>query len=292
MKNILPSKSDFLGRAKQGKIFPLYAELDLPSLTPLAAFEAVGSPRPAVLLESARVNEKTGRYSFVAAEPYLIFKSRGDNLELELSATPTGRFGRRASMKRKPLQKLRELLSNYRTETSAGLPPFTGGAVGVSPEQPHRSTARPATNAAFGIWKRRMEVTSSLGTLRLDAPGGPAEEEDHVESGHLGDDGLSSERVAVPRHISGLSDLRPACLLVDAAVEREELIERRAVDIVQLDVNRAGGITEALINAKAAAGNPVGDLKPPTSATQTGCRRGRPRCRGPARPRACCRRGT
>ncbi len=130
MQNILPSKSDFLGHAKEGKIFPLYVELDLPLLTPLAAFKAVGSSRPSALLESARVNEKTGRYSFVTAEPYLIFKSRGDNVELELSATPAGKFGRHASMKKKPLQKLRELLSNYRTEKVAGLPPFTGGAIG------------------------------------------------------------------------------------------------------------------------------------------------------------------
>ncbi len=34
-------------------------------------------------------------------------------------------------MKRKPLLKLRELLNNYRTERIAGLPPFTGGAVGL-----------------------------------------------------------------------------------------------------------------------------------------------------------------
>ncbi len=130
MKNILPSKNDFLEQAKRGKILPLYAELDLPLLTPLAALDAVGSSRPMALLESARVNEKTGRYSFVTAEPYLIFRSRGDDVELELPATPAGRFGRRASMKKKPLQKLRELLSNYRMEKVAGLPPFTGGAIG------------------------------------------------------------------------------------------------------------------------------------------------------------------
>src|SRR4030067_3776863 len=98
MKNIQPSKSDFLERAKQGKILPLYAELDLPSLTPLAALEAFGSSRPAALLESARVNEKTGRYSFVTAEPDLIFRSRGDDGELEMPATPAGRIGSSASM--------------------------------------------------------------------------------------------------------------------------------------------------------------------------------------------------
>ena len=45
-----------------------------------------------------------------------------------------------------------------------------------------------------------MEVTSSLGTLRLDAPGGPAEEEDHVESRHVRDDGLPEK--VWPYHVT------------------------------------------------------------------------------------------
>ena len=76
------------------------------------------------------MNDRIGRYSFVTADPYLIFKSRGDVVELSLPATPVGKYGRRASMNRKPLVKLRELLSNYRTARVDGLPPFTGGAVG------------------------------------------------------------------------------------------------------------------------------------------------------------------
>ena len=77
-----------------------------------------------------------------------------------------------------------------------------------------------------------MDVTSSLGTLRLDAPGGPAIDEDHAESRHVRGDGLPRKRVAVPRHVSGLADLRPSRLLVDAAVEREELVERRPEEVV------------------------------------------------------------
>ena len=76
------------------------------------------------------MNEKTGRYSFVTADPYLIFRSKGETVELSLPATPAGKYGKRAAMKRKPLQKLRELMSNYRTARIPGLPPFTGGAIG------------------------------------------------------------------------------------------------------------------------------------------------------------------
>jgi len=111
-------------------ILPLSAEIDATRLTPLAALEAVRADGFPVLLESARVNDKTGRYSFVASDPYLIFTSRGEDVELSLPATPAGKYGKRASLQRKPLVKLCELLANYRTGRVAGLPPFTGGAIG------------------------------------------------------------------------------------------------------------------------------------------------------------------
>ncbi len=130
MNTINPSKTEFLDALRSGKILPLSSEIDVPGLTPLAALEALGKESYPVLLESARVNDKIGRYSFVTADPYLIFKSRGDSVELSLPVTPTGKYGRRASMDRKPLMKLRGLLANYQTARIDGLPPFTGGAVG------------------------------------------------------------------------------------------------------------------------------------------------------------------
>ncbi|HEY6012043.1 MAG TPA: anthranilate synthase component I family protein [Nitrospirota bacterium] len=130
MDMIKPSKQVFLDAARTGKIMPLAAELDSGALTPLAVLDVLRTERFPVLLESARTNDRTGRYSFVTADPYLIFRSRGDAVELDLPATPAGKYGKRAAMKRKPLKKLRELLANYRTERIAGLPPFTGGAVG------------------------------------------------------------------------------------------------------------------------------------------------------------------
>ncbi len=130
MDTIVPRKEEFLRIIESGKISPLSLEIDSTRISPLAALESLKHLGHPVLLESARINARTGRYSFVAADPYLIFKSRGDTVELELPATPAGKYGRRASTKRKPLLKLRELLSNYRTERVVGLPPFTGGAVG------------------------------------------------------------------------------------------------------------------------------------------------------------------
>ncbi len=130
MDTILPAKDFFLAASCTDRIFPLFREIDLPGLTPLSALEALGPTDNCVLLESARIHDKIGRYSFAAANPYLIFRSSGDQVELSLPDVPSRKFGRRATLKKKPLGKLRELMANYRTERVPGLPPFTGGAVG------------------------------------------------------------------------------------------------------------------------------------------------------------------
>jgi anthranilate/para-aminobenzoate synthase component I len=124
------TKKEFLELLRQSFIMPLASEICVPGLTPLIALEALRHDGYPVLLESARVNEKTGRYSFVTADPYLIFKAHRDSVELILPKTPEGKYGRRATTKRKPLEKLRELLNNYRTIRIPDLPPFAGGAIG------------------------------------------------------------------------------------------------------------------------------------------------------------------
>jgi para-aminobenzoate synthetase component 1 len=130
MESRSPSKESFLVSVSEGKLFPLWTEVEKPGLTPLMALEAMRTMGHPVLLESARVHERIGRYSFVTADPYLIFRSKKESVELSLPATPKGKYGRRATMNRRPLAKLRELMANYRTERVPGLPPFTGGAVG------------------------------------------------------------------------------------------------------------------------------------------------------------------
>jgi para-aminobenzoate synthetase component 1 len=125
-----PTRKEFFEHLHRGSIMPLALEICIPGLAPLTALEALRHDGYPVLLERARINEKIGRYSFVTADPYLIFKSRGDTVELILPKTPEGKYGRRATMQRKPLEKLRELINNYRTVRMPSLPPFTGGAVG------------------------------------------------------------------------------------------------------------------------------------------------------------------
>src|SRR5664279_3291508 len=76
-----------------------------------------------------------------------------------------------------------------------------------------------------------MGVTSSLGTLGLDASRGRAVVKFHLENRGVGRDRLARKRMAKPGHACGLADLLAAGLLVDAAVERKELIERRTLEV-------------------------------------------------------------
>ncbi len=131
MYTIRPHKIDFLNSIKTGIMLPIYAEIGFPGLMPIAALECLSSEGYPLLFESIQDCKDAERYSFVSVNPYLIFKSYGNEVEISLPETPAGKYGRRATMKRKPLEKLKELLSNYQTERIAGLPPFTGGAIGL-----------------------------------------------------------------------------------------------------------------------------------------------------------------
>ncbi len=128
--NISPFKEEFLAQAGKGTIVPLAAQIDSRSITPLAALERLRPLGHVVLLESCRLGTQTGRYSFVSADPYMVFRSRGETVDLHWLAAPEGKYGKRATVARKPMAKLRELMENYRTGRLPGLPPFTGGAVG------------------------------------------------------------------------------------------------------------------------------------------------------------------
>jgi para-aminobenzoate synthetase component 1 len=89
----------------------------------LAVFEGWRTPGPGVLLESARLSPKTGRWSIIAKDPFLIFEAKGRRVALR-----EGRAARVFSAD--PFVVLAGLLRRYAVPATPGLPPFTGGAVG------------------------------------------------------------------------------------------------------------------------------------------------------------------
>ena len=76
-----------------------------------------------ILLESSLMINEIGRYSFLGADPFLIFRSKNCCIQLiskQKCVTLTGN----------PFSKLKELLNIYRIEESDLQLPFCGGAAG------------------------------------------------------------------------------------------------------------------------------------------------------------------
>ncbi|MBI3251763.1 MAG: anthranilate synthase component I family protein [Candidatus Omnitrophica bacterium] len=89
---------------------PFFQKTSL-SADPFSVYGALHQKGPGVLLESARVSEKTGRYSVVACRPYDELRAKGGT--------------------RDPFRRLKKHLRERASENIPGLPPFTGGALGV-----------------------------------------------------------------------------------------------------------------------------------------------------------------
>lgn len=77
-----------------------------------------------LFLDSATDPEHLGRYSFLAADPTTVVRSKG---ALTQELDPAGRWTRVAT---DPLARVRELVAPFATQPVRGLPPFQGGAAG------------------------------------------------------------------------------------------------------------------------------------------------------------------
>lgn len=120
-----PSRSEFIRKAKEGTLIPVYREVLADMETPVSAFAKIGTGPYAFLFESVQGGEKWGRYSFLGRSPSLIFRTKGRRAEIE-----QGGETKTLPVSRDPLVLLQELLASYRPVPVAGLPRFFGGMVG------------------------------------------------------------------------------------------------------------------------------------------------------------------
>jgi para-aminobenzoate synthetase component 1 len=102
--------------------YPLVEEIKTP-ITAFQCFEAfVGQPF-SFFLDSGMDPGKLGRYSFMGGDPFLVLRSRGDQVSLISDEVEEVRRGN-------PFDRLGELLEVYSLDGSESGLPFTGGAVG------------------------------------------------------------------------------------------------------------------------------------------------------------------
>ncbi len=125
-----PTRDQFIEKAKQGNLIPVWREALADMETPVSAFRKVAGGRPnSFLLESVEGGERLARYSFLGTDPFMVFRSKGDTATItegDQTETLTLKAG-----ERDPLHVLKELLGRYTYVSSPELPPFVGGAVGM-----------------------------------------------------------------------------------------------------------------------------------------------------------------
>ena len=114
---IRPAPEEVELLAQGGKRVPVYAEILADLETPTSAYwKLAHDAEHSFLLESVTGGERLGRYSFIGFEPYAVISSKGHSTYKD---------------KETPLDRLRELLMDHPYAKVEGLPPFTGGAVGI-----------------------------------------------------------------------------------------------------------------------------------------------------------------
>ncbi len=124
-RKFCPALADFKKIAQEGDLIPIYTEILADMETPVSAFKKLRKDNYSFLLESVQGGEKWARYSFIGFEPALIFRSKGQKVEL-IKNGKTERIIESSY----PLDVLRDIMNNYRIVEVEGLPRFFGGAVG------------------------------------------------------------------------------------------------------------------------------------------------------------------
>ncbi len=121
-----PDLETVKGLANGYGLVPISRTILADTETPVSAYLKIRARSPyAFLFESVVGGEKIGRYSFLGVDPFLIFRSRGRQVDIrDIKENQTRTFDG------DPICELRRLLARYHAAHVQGLPRFTGGAVG------------------------------------------------------------------------------------------------------------------------------------------------------------------
>src|SRR5688572_3394721 len=132
-----PKLDDFLKLAAQGNLIPVTRRLLADVETPLSAYRKIRGQGESFLFESVEGGEHLGRYSFVGCNPRGIIRQTGDRVEHFENGKLQAAYQISREAKagdplvvRDGLAVIERILKRYQPVAVAGLPRFTGGAVG------------------------------------------------------------------------------------------------------------------------------------------------------------------
>ncbi|HEV2074878.1 MAG TPA: anthranilate synthase component I [Thermoleophilaceae bacterium] len=121
--SVRPSLEEVRELARGHTLVPLRHTFIDDCETPVSAYLKLRGAGPSFLLESAEQGRRFGRWSFLGVQPRRVMRLRGGELEVDGE--------RRPLPDRDPFAAVAEELARYRLAPLPGLPPFSGGAVGL-----------------------------------------------------------------------------------------------------------------------------------------------------------------
>ena len=127
--DVNPGRSDFASVYSAGKAQALWAELPADLDTPVSVMLKLGQDRPfTALLESVQGGAVRGRYSFIALDPDVVWRCKGQRAEI---CRDVGKLPLTYQADDKPtLTSLRALLAESRMVLPDHMPPMSAGLIG------------------------------------------------------------------------------------------------------------------------------------------------------------------
>src|ERR1041385_1090655 len=129
-----PTLEEFLKLSAQGNVIPVTRRLLADIETPLSAYRKIRGAGESFLFESVEGGEYIGRYSFVGCNPRAVIRQTGNRVEVVQNGKTFETFlvAREASRNnvKDGLEVVERVMKKYRAVPGAGLPRFTGGAIG------------------------------------------------------------------------------------------------------------------------------------------------------------------
>ena len=115
---------EFVELTRRGTFVPVVKEIIADLLTPVSAFLKIAEHSDyAFLFESVEGGERIARYSFLGKDPFLVLRSRRGRTTIDRSGVTT-------ESEEAFVPAVRRLMAEFQAPFVAGLPRFTGGAVG------------------------------------------------------------------------------------------------------------------------------------------------------------------
>jgi para-aminobenzoate synthetase component I len=114
---------------RENPVVPLVEEL-VPPPDPVRCCEQFGGLPYRIFFDSAARGTRLGRYSFLAADPVAVVRSKGARTECVEVPGSSGLAGSPRVVSGDALDTLRALLAPYAADPVPGLPPFQGGGAG------------------------------------------------------------------------------------------------------------------------------------------------------------------